>query len=182
MGLRSCLYRLRGEVSTEKLIERGLNVGKNFSRLGGTIIDDSHCWLINIGNDVTMAPRVHILAHDASRKASLGYSRIGLVNIGNNVFIGAESVVLPGVTIGDNVVIGSGSVVTKDIPSNSVAAGNPARVIGKYDEYILRKSEEMKNTIVFDETYTLRSSEFNNKKKIEMIQKLKENRGIGYVE
>ena len=125
MNLRSLLYKLRGEVPLERLIERGLKVGKNFNRLGGTIIDDSHCWLITIGDNVTMAPRVHVLAHDASTKNTLGYSRIGLVNIGNNVFIGAESIILPGVTIGDNVVIGAGSVVTKDIMSNSVATGNP---------------------------------------------------------
>lgn len=51
------------------------------------------------------------------------------VHIGKNCFIGDRTIVLPGVTIGDEVVIGAGSVVTKDIPSNSVAVGNPARVI-----------------------------------------------------
>lgn len=181
MNLRAFLYKLRGEVPTDKLVERGLKVGKNFSRLGGTIIDDSHCWLITIGDNVTMAPRVHILAHDASTKNALGYSRIGLVNIGSNVFIGAESIVLPGVTIEDNVVIGAGSLVTKNIPANSVATGNPARVIGKYDDYIARKSAEMENTAAFDETYTLCNCEFTEEKKQEMIKKLKENNGIGYV-
>ena len=181
MNLRSLLYKLRGEVPLERLIERGLKVGKNFNRLGGAIIDDSHCWLITIGDNVTMAPRVHVLAHDASTKNTLGYSRIGLVNIGNNVFIGAESIILPGVTIGDNVVIGAGSVVTKDIMSNSVATGNPAKVIGKYDDYISRKKAEMQKTVAFDETYTLCNSEFSQDKKQEMIEKLKENNGIGYV-
>lgn len=182
MNLRSVLYKLRGEVPTDKLVERGLKVGANFSRLGGTIIDDSHCWLITIGDNVTMAPRVHILAHDASTKKALGYSRIGLVKIGSNVFIGAESVVLPGVTIGDNVVIGAGSVVTKSIPSNSVATGNPAKVIGSYEEFVARKTAEMKNTVVFDETYTLCNDQFTEAKKQEMIEKLKENNGVGYVE
>ena len=182
MGIHSILYKLRGEVPTEKLIERGLTVGKNFNRLGGTIIDDSHCWLITIGDNVTLAPRVHILAHDASTKNALGYTRIGLVNIGSNVFVGAESVILPGVTIGNNVVIGSGSIVAKDVEDNSVVAGNPAKKICKYDEYVLRKSEEMKNTVVFNKDYTMNSKEFNDEKKREIIQKLKENKGFGYVE
>ena len=56
------------------------------------------------------------------------------VIIGNNVWIGGNVNVLPGVTIGDNVVIGAGSVVTKDIPANCVAVGNPCRVIRKINE------------------------------------------------
>ena len=67
-GLKSLIYRLRGEVTTQELVNRGLKVGKNFSRMNQAIIDDSHTWLIEIGDDVTLAPRVHILAHDASTK------------------------------------------------------------------------------------------------------------------
>ena len=55
------------------------------------------------------------------------------VTIGNNVWIGGSSTILPGVTIGDNVVVGAGSVVTKDIPSDVVVAGNPARIIKHID-------------------------------------------------
>lgn len=54
--------RIRSEISTEDLISLGLKVGKNFSRQEKTLIDQSHCWLITIGDDVTLAPRVHILA------------------------------------------------------------------------------------------------------------------------
>ena len=102
--------RLRSEISTEDLIALGLTVGKNFSRQEKTLI----------GDNVTLAPRVHILAHDASTKKALGYTRIGVVNIGNNVFIGASSTILPGISIGNNVVIGANSVVSRDIPDNSV--------------------------------------------------------------
>ena len=56
------------------------------------------------------------------------------IRIGNNVWIGAHSVVLPGVTIGDNVVIGAGSVVTKDLPSNVVAIGNPCKVLREVND------------------------------------------------
>ena len=118
IALKNLLYRLRADYTTEKLITMGLKVGKNFKRLNGTILDPSHCWHISIGDNVTMAPRVHILAHDASTCPIVGYARIGRVNIGNNVFIGAESIVLSGVNIGDNVVIGAGSVVTKNIDDN----------------------------------------------------------------
>ena len=100
--LKKFIYRLRGEYTTEQLVSMGMKVGKNFARLNGVILDPSHCWLIEIGDNVTMAPRVHILCHDASTKHFLNYTKIGRVRIGSNVFIGASTVVLPGVTIGDN--------------------------------------------------------------------------------
>ena len=77
--------------------------------MGECIIDPGHCWLISVGDRVTLAPRVHILAHDASLKETLGYTKIGRVKIGNDVFIGANTTILPGVTIGDKVVIGANS-------------------------------------------------------------------------
>jgi maltose O-acetyltransferase len=137
------------------LRRRGLVVGKNFDMLEGVQIDWSHCWRITIGDDVTLAPSVRILAHDASTKAYLGYTRIGKVTIGNRVFIGANSIVLPGVDIGDDVIIGAGSIVTHDIPDNTVAAGNPARPLGHTDEYIERRRREMAETPNFGRDYTL---------------------------
>lgn len=127
----------------EIAISNGLKVGKNVNIMGECILDPGHCWLINIGNNVTLAPRVHILAHDASTKMALGYTRISKVNIGNNVFVGANSIILPGVTIGNDVIIGAGSVVTKNIPDNSVAVGNPARVIKSYDQYLNKQKHNM---------------------------------------
>lgn len=149
--IRKILELLRGEPQNlDKLLRRGLKVGKDFGRMGGVIIDPSHCYHITIGDNVTLAPRVHILAHDSSTTMFLGKTRVANVHIGNNVFIGASSIVLPGVTIGDNVVIGAGSVVTKDIPSNSVAVGNPAKVICSLDEYLAREKAKMtdENTFV----------------------------------
>lgn len=113
-----------------------MSIGENVFINFGCVIDESFCWLVSIGNNVTLAPNVHILAHDASTKKTLGYTKIGKVHIGNNVFIGAGTIVLPGVTIGDNVVVGAGSVVSKDIPEDSVAVGNPAHVICTSSEYI----------------------------------------------
>ncbi len=156
--IKELLYRIRGEYTTEKLISMGMRVGKNFKRLHGVILDPGHCWLIEIGDNVTMAPRVHILCHDASTKQFLNYTKIGRVTIGNNVFIGAESVVLPGVTIGSNVVIGANSTVTHDIPDNSVAVGSPARVICTLDAYLEKERKRMESAPCYGEDYTLRQN------------------------
>lgn len=174
--IKELVYRLRGEYTTDMLIKMGMKVGKNFLRLNGVILDPSHCWLINIGDNVTMAPRVHILCHDASTKQFLGYTKIGRVTVGNNVFIGAESVVLPGVTIGDNVVIGANSTVTHDIPSNTVVAGNPARRLCSIEEYLEKNRSAMKTARVYGEEYTLRQNVSDEKKK-QMIKELEKGRG-----
>ena len=173
--IKEILYRIRGEYTTEKLISMGMKVGKNFKRLHGTILDPAHCWLIEIGDDVTMAPRVHILCHDASTKTFLDYTKIGRVTIGNNVFIGAESVILPGVTIGDNVIIGANSTVTHNIPTGMVVAGSPAKAICSIDDYLNKEKGRMKESLVYDETYTLRkdvSMEMRLKQKEELSNKI----------
>jgi maltose O-acetyltransferase len=62
--------------------------------------------------------------------------------IGNNVFLGAGAIVLPGVTVGNNVVIGAGAIVTKDVPDNVVVAGNPAEIICTLSEYLKRQEKQ----------------------------------------
>ena len=177
--LRKIIFRIRGEVDTESLIRSGLTVGKNFSRQGGVIIDPPHCWLISIGDNVTLASRVYILAHDASTKMHTGYTKVGNVSIGNNVFVGANSTILPNVKIGNNVVIGAGSVVSRDIPDNSVAVGNPAEVVAKTQEFVDKNENLMKNRPVWDYNWTIHRGISNEKRKI-MREKLKD--GIGFVE
>jgi maltose O-acetyltransferase len=137
-----------------RLVSRGLIVGRNLRMMEGAWIDTSHCQHITIGDDVTLSRGVRILAHDASMKRHLGYTRIGKVDIGDRTFIGAGSIVLPGVRIGDDVVIGAGSVVAHDVPDRSVAAGAPARVTGTLDDFLDRKREEMERVPRFDEEYT----------------------------
>ncbi len=105
-------------------------IGKNFfANYNCTILDVAR---VDIGDNVLFAPNVAIYTaghpiHPVARAS--GYEYGASVKIGNNVWIGGNTVVNPGVTIGDNTVIGSGSVVTKDIPANVIAAGNPCRVI-----------------------------------------------------
>lgn len=178
--LRSLLYRLRGEVSTEDLIKLGLKVGKDFRRNEHCIIDQSHCWLIEIGDHVTLAPRVHILAHDASMWHDCGYTKISPVHIGNNVFIGAGSIILPGVTIGDNTIIGAGSVVTHNVEADSVVVGNPAQKIKSYTDFIAEQKVYIENKPCYGEEYTLRNPMLQESQKLEQKKAVKENR-FGYV-
>lgn len=162
MGLVSKFKDLiKGDLNLGKLKKRGLKVGVNFKAIGQNIIDPSHCWHIEIGDNVVMAPRAHILAHDASTYSMFGYTRVANVKIGNNVFLGAGSIVLPGVTVGDNVVVGAGAVVTKDIPSNSVVAGNPAKVISTLEEYKNKIAVLFQHENTFNETFTLRNKNFS---------------------
>ena len=121
---------------------RGLTIGENVDIID-TYIDGCHGPLISIGDNVTITG-ARILAHDASTKKFIGYTKIGLVKIGSNVFIGNGAIVLPGTTIGDNVVIGAGTIVASDVPSNSVMIGNPARRLCTFDEYIDRNRERLR--------------------------------------
>lgn len=145
---------IRGTCNLRRLKKDGLKVGENFQMLEGCMIDPGHCWLISIGDHVTLAPRVHILTHDASTKMFLGYTKIGKVTIGNHVFIGAGTIILPNTRIADNTIIGAGSVVTKDCKSG-VYAGNPARYICSMAEYLDKEKELMLHTCVYDREWTI---------------------------
>ncbi len=159
------LRALRGEQDIEKLKKRGLKMGKGCTIMGGVIIDPSHCWHITLGDNVTLAPNVHVLAHDASTKFFLGYTRVANTSIGDNVFIGAGSIVLPGVSIGNNVVIGAGSVVATDIPDDTVAVGNPARVVKTLKAFLGNNKQKMCQEAVFGEQFTLRNPSFGEKER-----------------
>lgn len=149
MTIKSIINRLRGIEDLPFLVKKGLMVGEDVFINFGCTIDRSFCWLVTIGNRVTLAPHVHILAHDASAKRELGYTKMGKVIIGDDVFVGAGTTILPGVRIGDRVIIGAGSVVTKSIPGGSVAAGNPAKVICTYDEYMEKQKKLMESMDTF---------------------------------
>lgn len=126
----------------DKLRLRGVEIGQNV-HIYSSSIDYCHGYLVQIGNNVTITHST-ILAHDASTKMYLDYSKIGKVIIGNNVFIGWESIILPGVTIGKDVIVGAGSVIRQDIPNNCVVAGNSAVVICQTDEYIKKNEKKWK--------------------------------------
>ena len=132
----------------QKIRAGGGYVGVNVDILASNI-DLGEPYLIKIGNDVTITT-ARILTHDASLKKKIGYSKTGKVHIGNNVFIGAGSIILPNTVIGNNVVVGAGCVVAKDIPDNSVVVGNPCRITCSYDDYVNKNVEHMKSAPVID--------------------------------
>lgn len=129
----------------------GFTAGKNFQYNSGYPIDANWPWLISVGDDVMLSSNVRILAHDASTGKAGAHTKIGIVRIGNNVFIGADSIVLCNTRIGDNVIIGAGSVVTHDVPSNSIYAGNPARFVCSFDEFQEKHLKNLETKPYFSE-------------------------------
>ena len=144
-------FKLTGRKIKEKLFgtqidrlrKQGAVIGENV-HLYGTYIDTTIPFLLTIGDNTTLTD-VKVLMHDASTFKETGFTKMGKVTIGSNVFIGVKTVVLPGVTIGDRCIIGAGSVVSRDIPENSVAAGNPCKVVKSYDAYMQEQRARMKD-------------------------------------
>lgn len=124
------------------------NLGKNVSLIGIPNFG-SEPYLITIGDNTTVSFDVAFVTHDAATRVIRNLDGCnketviyGPINVGKNCFIGCRSIILPNVTIGDNVVIGAGSVVNKDIPSNTVAAGTPCKIICSLDEYIKKHEKD----------------------------------------
>jgi acetyltransferase-like isoleucine patch superfamily enzyme len=101
-----------------------------------TRIDGLMPQFIEIGDNFVSAPESIILSHDSSLLIHTGKIRVEKTIIGNNVFLGANAVILPGVKIGNNVIVGAGSVVTKDVKDGVVVGGNPAKIICSVESYI----------------------------------------------
>lgn len=138
-GKHSILKDLFGEIGDDEIIinqpfycdyGKQISVGRRFfANFHFTVLDEAK---VTIGDDCFIGPNVSIYTacHSTDpieRNTRQEWARP--VTIGNNVWIGGSTTILPGVTIGDNVTIGAGSVVTKSIPPNVVAAGNPCKII-----------------------------------------------------
>ena len=127
----------------------GVKIGGNCS-LNNSLDDySSEPYLISIGNDVTITSGVKLLTHDGGMRVLIKKGLIekadkfGKINIGNNVFVGLNTIIMPNVTIGDNVVVGAGSIVTKSLESNSVYAGNPAKYICSIEDYYEKNKDKV---------------------------------------
>ena len=148
------------QVFVNFLRKKGVQVGKNvrFFSPRTTHVDVTFPWLITIGDNVSITHGVIILTHDYAWSVVKHHSdfsgeilgAMSPVKIGNNVFIGMNSVITRGVSIGDNVIIGAGSVVTSNCESDSVYAGNPARKIMSLHQFREKRAQKQ-----FDEAKIL---------------------------
>lgn len=130
-----CFY-LYGGSSSARL--QGVRVGSDcriyISSFG------SEPFLISIGDRTTITSGVRILTHDGATclvkdKYGKRYQKYAPVKIGDDVFIGINSIILPGVTIGSHSIVAAGSVVTRDVPDGVIVGGNPAKIICKFEDY-----------------------------------------------
>ena len=127
----------------EYLRNQGCKIGKKTRLLCGIGSFGTEPYLIEIGEDCLLSSNISFFTHDGGVKVlnSLNYfdgeymDKVGKIIIGNNCFIGHGVKIMPGITIGDNVIVGACAIVTKDVPSNSVVAGMPARVICTIDDF-----------------------------------------------
>ncbi|MEI7560210.1 MAG: acyltransferase [Actinomycetes bacterium] len=157
MGLFSKLIfelRVRRAASDKVVTFYDLNaVGTNVTVRGRPGFG-SEPYLITIGSDVRISSGVKFFTHDGGahvlRTEHADLNHFARIEIGDRVFIGAESLILPGVTIGSDVVIGAGSVVSRDIPDSTVAAGVPCKPLGSIDSYrerMLAKSAPLSSSL-----------------------------------
>jgi acetyltransferase-like isoleucine patch superfamily enzyme len=144
----------------------GVVFGSN-ARITGNPSFGSEPYLIKIGDDVTITSGVIFHNHDGGlgvlRKKYPGIDVIKPIKIGNNVFIGSNSTIMPGITVGNNVIIGASSLVTKDIPDNVIVGGVPAKFIKTLEEY------EQK---VLTEAIFIKNRSDPSKRKIEILKAL----------
>lgn len=140
-------------MTLSELYKLGAKIGKNVAFISPIHqnIFSSEPYLISIGDNTTISFDVVFCTHDGATRVLRNLATnekekqtviYGKIHVGNNCFIGCRSIIMPGVTIGDNCIIGAGSIVTKDIPSNSVCAGQPCKLICSIDEYKEKHSKD----------------------------------------
>lgn len=124
---------IKGKKAYAKFL--GVNMGNNCRII--TTLWGTEPFLIRIGNNVTITDGVRFLTHDGSTCLATDEKGrrylYGRIEIGDNVFIGVNTIIMPGVKVGDNVIIAAGSIITKSIPSGTVVGGVPAKILGEFD-------------------------------------------------
>ena len=129
----------------------GLKIGDG-CEINKDVCFGSEPYLIEIGNYVRITSGCKFITHDGGvwvlrhKTNNINLDLIKKIKIGNNIHIGINSIIMPGVTIGDNVIIGCGAVVTKNIPSGEIWGGVPAKKITSIDEYFEKHKSEFKST------------------------------------
>jgi len=172
--IRLRVYLIFDAIKRNKYIEKKQifkSAGKNLFFQPRKLPSDPK--LIKFGDNVIVAGGclfvTHDIAHQMFNNMNTGdyyYYYARPIEVGNNVFIGGNAIILPNVKIGNNVYIGAGSVVTKDIPDNSVAVGVPCKRIGSLDDYLIKRKElekEFNNCYNIEELWKYFENEKNNK-------------------
>jgi len=159
MRIYSCLTKMYGKLVEMKrkqyiegLQQKGLRLGRDVDIIDTFFFDPSHCFLISIGDNCTICPNVRLIAHDASTKKYLGYTKIGRIDIRENCFIG-------------------------DVPPGSLAAGNPARVISSLQDYLEKIESIRSGKKIFSHEYFIEN--LNDAKRRELIESIGET--IGFI-
>lgn len=158
---------IKKEYTIDDYRELGVKIGENCT-IYSSYIDQGHSYLVEIGNNCTLT-HCTILAHDASTQKYFKKSKVGLVKIGDNTFVGWGSIILPNVSIGKNCIIGAGCVVSKNIPDNSIVVGNPSKIISNTNDFIEKNKEYLKTKPVFNK-YWKEKTEEDKKKEKEMLK------------
>lgn len=147
---------------------KGVKIGSNCNIQNVNF--GSEPYLIEIGNHVQITNGTKIFTHGGGwvfRQSDPTFDYFGKVKIGNNVYIGNNVLIMPGVSIGNNVIVGAGSVVTKSVNEGSIVGGNPAKVIGNIDEYFYK----IKN-------FNTQTKHFDYKRKKDFLMSLQESKFI----
>lgn len=185
MSIQNLIRKILGlkdpeQAQMEYLIKNGLRIGKDTAINPGFEIDGAWPWLISIGDRVTISTNVTILAHDASSNLVQCGTKLGRVDIGNDVFIGTRTTILCNTRIGDHVVIGAGSLVTHDLPGNAVYAGVPAVRICSIEEYREKNLKAMQNRPALDTIRPWYDWKNATEEEKDKMRELLED-GIGYI-
>ena len=131
-------------------------------------------YLVKIHNNVAIAADVYIIPHDIIHMVMNGKFagedgtyriHMGCVEIMDNCFIGSHSIILPDVRIGPNAVVAAGSVVTKDVPEGAIVGGNPAKIIGSFDDLVEKRKKDIGVSAVKIDRADSLWEEFNNRRK-----------------
>lgn len=130
------------ELEIKRCREKGVEIGKNMRAFSPPISKEPY--LLEFGDNITISSGVKFTTHDNSiiKVVEDSTDIFGRIKIGDNCFIGQNSLILPGVEIGNNVIVAAGSVVTKSfIQEEIIIAGNPAKIIGTFEQYRMKYKE-----------------------------------------
>lgn len=144
------------EIKIEYYRNKGVKIGNNVRAFSSLI--SAEPYLLEFGNNVTVSTGVKFTTHDNSviKVIDNATDVFGKIKIGDNCFIGQNSLILPGVTLGNNIIVGAGSIVTKSfLDDGIIIAGNPAKKIGNIDTY---------NTKIKDYCINTKGLSYNEKK------------------